>query len=86
MGIGTSRFVLYREVFFIQSVLYRRFHCISQNNGGRLMSKTMAGNASRTIDIIIIQWNLRISDTFVTSRFVLYKEVVLSLEVKMYLL
>ena len=32
IGIGTSRlFVLYREVltFFIQSVLYRRFHCVS---------------------------------------------------------
>ena len=26
IGIGTSRFVLYREVFFIRSVLYRRFH------------------------------------------------------------
>ena len=29
IGIGTSRFVLYREVSFIRSVLYRRFHCIS---------------------------------------------------------
>ena len=28
IGIGMSRFVLYREVFFIRSVLYRRFHCI----------------------------------------------------------
>ena len=28
IGIGTSRFVLYREVFFIRSVLYWRFHCI----------------------------------------------------------
>ena len=27
IGIGTSRFVLYREVLFIQSVLYQRFHC-----------------------------------------------------------
>ena len=27
IGIGTSRFVLYREVFFIWSVLYWRFHC-----------------------------------------------------------
>ena len=28
IGIGTSRFVLYREVFFIRSVLYQRFYCI----------------------------------------------------------
>ena len=28
IGIGMSRFVLYREVSFIQSVLYQRFHCI----------------------------------------------------------
>ena len=27
IGIGMSRFVLYREVFFIQSVFWR-FHCI----------------------------------------------------------
>ena len=32
IGIGTSRFVLYREVFLIQSVLYRRFHCIQGRN------------------------------------------------------
>ena len=31
-----------------------------------------------------IQWNLRIMDTFGTSHFVLYREVVLSSEVKMY--
>ena len=29
IGIGTSSFVLYREVFFAWSVLYRRFHCCS---------------------------------------------------------
>ena len=28
IGIGTSRFVFYREVFFICSVLYQMFHCI----------------------------------------------------------
>ena len=28
IGIGMSRFVLYREVYFIRSVLYQRFHCI----------------------------------------------------------
>ena len=28
IGIGMSRFVLYREVLFIRSVLYQRFHCI----------------------------------------------------------
>ena len=34
IGIGTSIFVLYRDVSFIQSVLYQRFHCIptSQNS------------------------------------------------------
>ena len=32
IGIGTSRFVLYREVSFIRSVLYRRFHCIRMRN------------------------------------------------------
>ena len=31
IGIGTSRFVLYREVFFIRSVIYRRFHCCCDN-------------------------------------------------------
>ena len=30
LRIGTSRFVLYREVFFIRSVLYQRFHCSSK--------------------------------------------------------
>ena len=29
IGIGTSRFFLYREVFFIRSVLHWRFHCTS---------------------------------------------------------
>ena len=32
----------------------------------------------------ILQWNLRIMDMFGTSHFVLYREVVLPLEVKMY--
>ena len=36
IGIGTSRFVLYREVFFIRSVLYRRFHCIGILSNGEL--------------------------------------------------
>ena len=27
IGIGMSRFFLYREVFLIRSVLYRWFHC-----------------------------------------------------------
>ena len=31
-----------------------------------------------------VQWSLSITDTFGTSQFVLYREVVLSLEVKMY--
>ena len=34
IGIGTSGFVLYREVFFIRSVLYRRFNCIQYLHKG----------------------------------------------------
>ena len=59
-----SRFVLYREVFFIRSVLYRRFHCIRMRNGGGVGQHAMYIHKGRVgRDILLIQLQLHISNS-----------------------
>ena len=53
IGIGVSRFVLYREVFFIRSVLYRRFHCKYTRS---YCNKEEERPSKRTLLLCVVKW------------------------------
>ena len=66
---------------------YNMNHMIERHNGrcvwvnGHRQVQSIAGSVMLYGVDRILQWNLRIMDTFGTSHFVLYREIVLSLEV-----